>query len=47
MCIDFQVVNKITVMCRDPIPRLNDMLNKLHGACIFINLSLRVGITKL
>jgi hypothetical protein len=46
MCVDFRGVNNITVKYRDPIPRLDEVLDKLHGSCIFSKITYHSSITK-
>ena len=43
MCIDHRALNKITVRDRYPLPRIGDLLDKLHDCTIFSSRDLQSG----
>ena len=40
MCIDFRELNKVTIRDQHPLPRIDDLMDKLHGARKFCTLDL-------
>lgn len=43
MCVDCHAINAITVKYHHRIPHLDDMLDELHAAIIFIKIDLKSG----
>jgi transposase InsO family protein len=43
MCVDYRGLNKITAKDRYPLPYIEDLLDKLHGARVFTKLDLASG----
>ena len=43
MVIDYRILNKLTVKNRYPLPRIDDLLDRLHGAKYFSSIDLMSG----
>ena len=41
MCVDYRAVNKMTIKNSYPLPRIDDLIDKLSGACLFSCLDLQ------
>jgi len=47
MCSDFRVINNIIIKYRHPIPRLDDLLDEIYGACVFSKIHLKHGYNQI
>ncbi|KAJ9532014.1 hypothetical protein QJQ45_003723 [Haematococcus lacustris] len=43
MCIDFRTLNKLTVRDRYPLPRIDDLFDRVQGKTVFSSLDLQSG----
>ncbi|MGB8167070.1 MAG: reverse transcriptase domain-containing protein, partial [Chthoniobacteraceae bacterium] len=43
LCVDYRALNKITVKNRYPLPRIDELMDRLQGASVFSKLDLQSG----
>jgi hypothetical protein len=39
--MDYHALNEVIVKNKYPLPRIDDLFDQLHGACVFLKIDLR------
>ena len=47
MCIDYRLLNSVTVKNKYPLSRIDDLFDQFRGACVFSKIDLRSGYHQL
>jgi hypothetical protein len=45
--VDYRTLNEVTIKNKYPLPRIDDIFDQLHGACVFSKINLQSGYHQL
>ena len=43
LCVDYRQLNKMTIKNKYPLPRIDELMDQLHGSSVFSKINLRSG----
>jgi hypothetical protein len=43
ICMYYRALNEVTVKNKYSLPRINDLFDQFHSACVFSKINLRLG----